>query len=168
MAYRRLLGAIWHHYKGLETMNRREAERLNHQESVLLSLGFTADEATKLRRISNTLHRWYELECGTGDDDGTSRSIERDELTGKPFVRVQYQNRTGWHDMSWPTPDSERGAENRLAAIIQHYNTVHPFHTVTSYLQTDPRGAALYILRPGDVPEGEEPSAYYSRGICVY
>lgn len=39
---------------------------------------------------------------------------------------------------------------------------------ITYYLQTDPRGAALYILRPGDVPEGKDVDAYYNRGICVY
>jgi hypothetical protein len=39
---------------------------------------------------------------------------------------------------------------------------------LTAYIQGDPRGAALYILRPGDVPEGESADAYYSRGICVY
>jgi hypothetical protein len=39
---------------------------------------------------------------------------------------------------------------------------------VTPYIQTDPRGAALYILRPGDVPEGKDAGAYYNRGICVY
>jgi hypothetical protein len=31
-----------------------------------------------------------------------------------------------------------------------------------------PRGAALYILKPGDVPEGEDVSAWYSRGVAVY
>jgi hypothetical protein len=32
----------------------------------------------------------------------------------------------------------------------------------------DPRGAALFILRPGDVPEGEAAESYYSRGMAVY
>jgi hypothetical protein len=39
---------------------------------------------------------------------------------------------------------------------------------LTAYVQTDPRGAALYVLRPGDVPDGADVSAYYSRGIAVY
>ena len=41
-------------------MNKREAERQTHQENTLLSLGFTRDEAAKLRRISMTLHRWQD------------------------------------------------------------------------------------------------------------
>lgn len=36
------------------------------------------------------------------------------------------------------------------------------------YIQSDPRGASLYIIRPGDVPEGASVGGYYSRGICVY
>ena len=36
-----------------------------------------------------------------------------------------------------------------------------------AYVQKDPRGAALHILRPGDVPAGEDVSSYYSRGIAV-
>lgn len=39
---------------------------------------------------------------------------------------------------------------------------------VSAYVQTDPRGAALYILRPEDVPEGQDVGSYYTRGICVY
>mgnify|MGYP001605579533 CR=1 FL=1 len=37
-----------------------------------------------------------------------------------------------------------------------------------AYIQGDPRGAALYILRPGDVPQGEKPDSCYSRGLVVY
>lgn len=89
--------------------SKREIERQIRQEQALCSLGFTAEEARALRKISLTLRRWYELECGT--DAGRKLGF---------------------------------------------------------YVQTDPRGAALYILRPGDVPEGADPSACYNRGICVY
>ena len=44
---------------------KKEAMRQTHQENALLSLGFTTEEAARLRRISMTLHRWHELECGT-------------------------------------------------------------------------------------------------------
>ena len=42
------------------------------------------------------------------------------------------------------------------------------YPTLSSYVQGDPRGAALYILRPGDVPEGASVDSYYNRGIAVY
>ena len=137
-------------------MNKREAERLNSQESMLLTLGFTMTEAETLRRISMTLNRWYEKECGS-----EWGSLERDETTGIPYMVNATTGRR------FKTPDRERGAEKRLCAIMDARNgrSIEP---LTSYLQTDPRGAALYLLRPGDVPEGEDPSNLYSRGICIY
>ena len=149
-------------------MNKRERERLTAQENALVSLGFTIDEAAALRRISRTLRRWHELECGI--DAGC---IERDDATGKPYWVAQYRDGT----RRWPVPDRERGALRRLGRIVGHRNTrvwaasdahaVH-VHAVHPYIQTDPRGAALYILRPGDVPPSSKAESCYTRGICVY
>lgn len=108
-------------------------------------------DAEQLRRISMTLHRWHELECGS--EHG---AIERDEATGKPYWRS-----ASGHSRS-STPDREKGALARLAKVMARYPSLK------SYVQTDPRGAALYILRPGDVPDGEDVSAYYSRGVAVH
>ena len=158
-------------------MTRREAERLTHQENVLISLGFTQNEAESLRRISMTLRRWHELECGDGNG-----CIERDEVSGIPQWR--YAGDTGKY-CGRPIPDRETGAKKRLAAILKARNEREPgqdresysddqdrdSYTVASlsaFIQTDPRGAALYIIRPGDVPEGGDVSAHYSRGVCVY
>jgi hypothetical protein len=163
-------------------MNRREAERLTHQQDMLRQLGFTAGEAESLRRISMTLHRWHERECGDGNG-----CIERDEETGQAYWQSANTDRR------WSIPDREKGALKRLAAIlkarnsreapIQHTpNTCpgkpcsdvcdhvenHGGSVLSTYIQTDPRGAPLYILRPGDVPEGKNAESYYSRGICIY
>lgn len=117
----------------------------------LISIGMSFDDAWNLRRIAMQLHRWHELECGT--DTG---AIERDETTGKTYW---YNAMTG---RRFPCNDRETGALKRLAKIMTRYpNLGH-------YVQGDPRGAALYILRPGDVPEGQDVDAYYSRGIAVY
>jgi hypothetical protein len=146
-------------------MTKYEAQRLNHQEKALLSLGFTREEANKLRRISMTLHRWYELECGDGNG-----CVERDEETGKCYWLNSVTMRR------YPVADRETGAIKRLNAIIkmrneraltQLLNTGNEI-SVTKYIQTDPRGAALYIIRPGDIPEGETVQSCYSRGIVVY
>lgn len=158
-------------------MTRKEAIRQTCQADTLRALGFTSDEAEALRRISMRLQRWYAKECGI--DHGC---IERDETTGKPFWYNSISGRR------FPIPDAERGAEKRLAAIIGARNARHAPYTdviagpvtgdtttanrtdnrMRTYLQTDPRGAALYIIRPGDVPEGQDVSSYYNRGICVY
>lgn len=136
-------------------MTKAEFMRRLHLINALTSLGFTEEEANKLRTISNTLRRWFERECGT--DAG---AIERDEETGKPFFRNDRGRR-------WQVPDLEAGAEKRLAAIMAARNGREAV-TLATYIQTDPRGAALYILRPGDVPDGKDADAYYSRGICVF
>ena len=36
----------------------------------LVNIGINLEDARALRRISMTLHRWYELECGDGNDHG--------------------------------------------------------------------------------------------------
>jgi hypothetical protein len=153
-------------------MTRKEAERLARQSATLQSLGFTSEEAEQLRRISMTLQRWHELECGDGYG-----YIERDETTGKCFYvncnarYVDPKDPRARHS----TADRETGAKKRLAAILKARNErgrvdhwQKSLYSVSAYIQTDPRGAALYILRPGDVPNGADVSAYYSRGICVY
>ena len=157
-------------------MTRNEAERLTRQNDTLRALGFTQDEAEALRRISMTLHRWHERECGDSNDYATY-GVERDEQTGKPFMVHHGHN---GKSSRWPVADRETGAKKRLAAILKGRNgrvwreagfstpTTPEEATLEAYIQTDPRGAALYILRPGDVPQGEDPAAYYSRGICVY
>lgn len=140
-------------------MNKREWERRARQDETLRALGFTADECDKLRRISNTLQRWYELECGT--DQGC---IERDEFSGIP----QWRRSSDTARLAGaPIPDREAGAKRRLAGILQDRN-LRSSDKLTAFIQGDPRGAALYILRPGDVPAGQPVDAYYTRGICVY
>lgn len=107
----------------------------HHPECIttLTREGISYDDAFKLRRIAMTLHRWHELECGI--DNG---SVERDEITGKTY---RYNAMTC---KRYPTADRETGAIKRLAKIMDRYPDLR------SYIQGDPRGASLYILRPDD------------------
>ncbi len=146
-------------------MTRKEAVRLTAQENTLCNLGFTAGEAESLRRISMTLRRWHELECGTGEGQ-VSISVERDQ-NEKPFKRIQYPTKAGYVDKRYPIADRESGALRRLSAILAERNGRESV-PISHYVQTDPRGAALYIIRPGDVPAGADVGSYYSRGVCVY
>lgn len=148
------------------SITKREKERQTAQENTLMSLGFTQWEAEKLRRISMTLNRWYELECGDGYG-----CIERDEQTGKPYwLSSRTMKRS-------PIADREKGAKKRLLTILGNRNTrewvkagTHSVKSVaiTAYIQTDPRGAALYLIRHTDVIEGVSIESSYNRGICVY
>ena len=110
-----------------------------------------------------TLQRWFELECGDGNTHG-SWAIERDETTEKPYmVHHHYQHGRGKDYTSrTPIPDRETGARKRIASIMARYPGM------SAYVQTDPRGCALYVLRAGDIPEGQDPDCYYSRGLPVY
>ena len=158
-------------------MTKREAERQTHQMDTLTGLGFTRDEAEQLRRISMTLRRWFELECGDSNQYG-SWAIERDgdDDDSIPYMVHHHYRHGQGKDSTTRTriADRETGARKRLAAIVERRNSstdamlTTDFHRVRYYVQTDPRGAALYILRPGDVPDDGDVSSYYTRGICVY
>lgn len=133
-------------------MNKRQAQRYIHLCQSLALLGFSQNETDRLLKIEKTLHRWHEMEC--------NGEVEREagEETGKPHL-VWYRQSTGQR-YSHSIPDREKGALRRLAEILKG-------KSVTHYQQGDPRGCALYLLRPNDVPEGESPCAFYSRGIAL-
>lgn len=122
------------------------------------ALGFTYDEAVTLRRIEMTLNRWAGQECGDSNDRA-SWSIERDETSGKPFRCVHYHNRDKAD--RYPIADREAGALRRLRVILAR----HPGFAF--YQQTDPRGCALYLIRPGDVPEGASVDSCYTNGLAI-
>lgn len=173
-------------------MNRQQAQDRARMEAAITGLGFTPAEVQQLRRISMTLRRWHELECGTGEGQRTWH-VEREgpDGDGKPVMVTNYPTAQGWKQDRHPIADREAGALRRLARIMARRNghrhwcsQVAPMapgriaergpcncdkpQPVSAYVQTDPRGTALYILRPGDVPEGGEPMAYYTNGIAVY
>lgn len=139
-------------------MTKNETLRRFRLDHYLISIGFTADEVASLRRISSTLRRWYELECGS--DSGC---IERSENDGKPFWVTQGTN----YHRHTPIPDREAGALRRLSRIIKARNE-RASDELDTYIQSDPRGASLYILRPGDIPADCSVESCYTRGICVF
>lgn len=95
----------------------------------------TFEQANALRRAELTLQRWAELECGDGNDY-QSWSLERDETTDKPYMCYYPHDSNKVRRI--PTPDKERGALKRVAAIAKDLNIYY-------YHQTDPRGCALYV-----------------------
>lgn len=153
-------------------MTRKQAERRTILSDNLRSLGFTNAECDALIRAQMTLHTWAEHEC--------NGAIQRDEKTGKPYW---YNTNTG-RKLS-RTSDREAGAIKRVNKIVADRNardreprltkaSVRPLAVcsqqtgaISWFHQTDPRGCSLYILRPDDVPAGQDPSCYYSRGIAV-
>lgn len=128
----------------------------------LLNAGISYADALALRRIAMTLHRWHELECGDGNE-WASWCIVRGQKVNGEFIygdscapyeerHLHSQNKAVYTRV----PDRENGAKRRLAAIMARYPALR------SYIQTDPRGASLYILPPTVTPEN------YNRGIAVH
>jgi hypothetical protein len=131
------------------TMNKQE-RRAQQLANIASCTGMTFADVCALRRIEMTLHRWAELECGDG-----SGCIERDEETNRPYWLNSMTGRRA------PIADREAGALKRLGKILGKYPQLQTYH------QGDPRGCALYIIRPGDVPEGTTVDSCYNRGIAV-
>lgn len=119
----------------------------------LTGAGLSFDDAKVLRSIAMTLHRWHEKERGS--EHG---GIERDEVTGKvSWVCTRTGART-------PARDMETMALKRLGAVMER----NPAYR--HYVQTDPRGPALYIVPPETLEffAGARIAAIYHYGIGVY
>jgi len=131
--------------------------------SRLEKAGISYEHANALRRISMTLSRWGELECGDGNEYG-SWAIERDESTEVPYmVHHRYMHGQGKDTVHRTRiADREKGALKRLQAIMSKYPDLLAYH------QTDPRGCAVYVLRKDDVPVGSSVDSVYNRGVAVY
>lgn len=132
-------------------MNTTAKERAEVLER-LARLGISRQDACKLRRIALTLHRWHESECGND-----SSCIERDEQTGIPYRLYSANMRRN------RIRDLERGALKRLGALLAHYPDLTP------YVQTDPRGASLYLLTRATLDLYKLPiDQCYSHGTAIY
>ena len=166
----------------MDRMTRKEAERQTIQADRLRALGFTREECEQLRRISMTLQRWFERECGDSNQYGDWSITRGYKDTGQDFRhdddgQAFEERHTYAHDGKGSArttytriTDREKGARTRLAAILKSVNVQRAGKVgpLAAYIQTDPRGAALYIIRPGDVPEGKTADAYYTNGLCIY
>ncbi len=136
-----------------------------------------------------TLQRWFERECGDSNSYGSWCIVRGNKVDGvfthdddgTPFMEHQHWTHGKGKDTTTyrPLADRETGARRRLDTIIKARNNrvadkaieTEVFEgcgALSTYIQTDPRGAALYLIRPGDVPEGQDVGSYYTRGICVY
>lgn len=150
----------------------------------LQAAGINYEDACALRRISMTLHRWHELECGDSNAHNSFSMVRGKKVrvtkpaastpctvfeyddNGKPYLEVHHNSGGTSYTLR---PDRERGALKRMAGIMARYPGF------TSYVQGDPRGASLYILPPAVCDSRDDPAAMpgwleanYSRGIAVH
>ena len=144
-----LIYNVRHYHWHIRTRSHIKPKELHYCVKGLMTAGISLDDAVALRRISMTLHRWHEAEC--------NGEIQRDEATNIPYWYNRHTNKK-----IWKVADRETGALKRLNKIMAKYPLL------SAYVQGDPRGASLYIIRPNDVPEGKDVEAYYNRGLAVY
>ena len=91
------------------------------------------------------------------------KAFEHDDGGSSYLEHHHYQHGRGKDYMTYTAiADRERGAQVRLQKIMQRYPKLH------AYVQTDPRGCALYVIRPGDVPPGSKVCECCNRGIAVF
>jgi hypothetical protein len=110
-------------------------------------LGIYGADAHQLLRDSRVLSTWAEHEC--------NGYIQRDDETGIPY---RYYGQ--YMDRKYRTADREAGAIKRVHEIAARYG-------LTAYHQTDPRGCAVYLLRPEDLSPGKDIGCIYNRGVAV-
>ncbi len=152
--------------------SQKDVGRTHDMLQRLQNLGIDREDAWALRRISMTLHRWHELECGDSNDyaswtvarghwrkqDGGAWFEYDDD--GESFLERHSHSETKARYTR--IPDRERGAQKRLAKIMARYPTL------TAYVQGDPRGCALYILKSEDIKDRDVSSIYSSFGVAVH
>jgi len=135
-------------------MTKRQAGNYIRLANTLAPYGVIDAELDSLLRAERTLRRWATAECN-GD-------IFRDEKTGKPIQYLHHLRLLDPHDPRYyrPIADRETAALARAERIAQA-------HGLTAYHQTDCRGCMLYLIRPGDIPAGQDVGAYYTRGVAI-
>lgn len=139
-------------------MTKQQMQNYDRLCRAMETLGFDSHAVDALLKCSRQLSLWAERECGDSNNYA-SWAIERDEKNDKPYV-VTY-----WHDgrkTRRSIPDLERSALNRAWKIIDS-----AVKGLQLYHQTDPRGCSLYLIRPGDIPEGKGMDCYYTNGIAI-
>jgi hypothetical protein len=135
----------------------------------------TYDEYERARIMQGlpTGRQWDSADFARANAQGFPSLGAWRETGEKPFYRSGHNPK-----IRYAVADRERGALKRLAAIMARYPGF------AHYVQGDPRGAALYILRPSDLNGSpvclSKPtvasnsdfqawlSANYSRGIAVH
>lgn len=114
--------------------------------------------------------RWWDgAKWNTRGNRRTYDDYAKGEAAGLPLDIAWRETgeKPYWHSSQdniqrFTIPDREAGAKKRLAKILKNYPGL------TAYVQGDPRGCALYILRKDDIPKGATIDSCYSRGLAVY
>ena len=134
-------------------MNATKQERIARLYANCTAAGLEIHETTALMAAERALSAWAVREC--------NGEIQRDEETGKPYRRNPDRDTSN-------TPreyirDGEAAAMRKATAAAANVIAAG----CVLYRQGDPRGCALHLVRPSDIPEGGAVNQYYRRGIAL-
>ena len=163
--------------------------------NTLQAAGFNYEDACALRRISMTLHRWHELECGDSNTWGSWAIVRgnyvRPEGPNRPMRPTGYDDRRAWIKPAKVFVHDDDGKPYMEHHHYRHGNgkdsvsyTLLPdrergalkrlaaimarYPGFASYVQGDPRGCALYVIAKADIPAGASLDSCYNRGMAVH
>lgn len=117
----------------------------------LAHLHFPPTDIEKLLRIEKKLRRWHELQCG-------AEAGHVEEVGGEGSGKWEFVNQHGHRS---PIRDAGKQAGKALDA----FKASHP--DLFFYVQTDPRGCALYVLNVRQMHPSEDLHAVYDRGVAI-
>lgn len=114
-------------------------------------------DALALRKQASVLQSWHELLCGR--EDGVC--VEYDEETERYF-KYRYDTMDGYKNKT-VCRDREKTAVKHISTILKKYEGL------CFYIQSDPRGAPLFIYKRRDLHEQNEAieCCYNSVGVPV-
>jgi hypothetical protein len=136
------------------TKAQRIAEGAARDMAALAPFGMTAALLAQAYTLERALHRWHEFECGT-ENGGVDYGDDNPET-------ARY---CGWYNARTGTRSRIRNQWPELMKRLARLRAALP--ALVFYVQGDPRGAALYALRPGDCLPGVAVDSCYSRGVCL-
>ena len=172
-------------------MTKREQQNREWMQGALERIGFSAAEFRQLRRISMTLSRWAERECGDGSDWAIERDSEDWVLCSvcgeRSFVPDAFKGGVECHKCKRAHCFTKRHkatgkpylvyhgegksrripiADREQGALRRMAKIMETHPACVAYHQPDCRGAAVYII-PKERVTGPVDSCY-TNGIAVY
>lgn len=139
--------------------NHSSGKRMADIIARLTRLGITPEDSWSLRRAAMTLTNWHIGQCGNSSAH-SSWAIVRDDETEKTYMEIIPHNGNRYRVA---IPDREAGARKRVEKILSKYPGLH------YYVQTDPRGASLYVVEQKTLDLYQRPiDEIYNQGVAVW
>lgn len=122
----------------------------------------TKQHLEQIRAVYRRMER-----CNILSSQSAWENVPRLQSISKSLSRLAEANCNGLWEYAeeGQKPSRQELRENRLLAEAKK---LAEGIGATLYHQSDPRGAAIYLIFPCDIPEGSTIDAHYSNGVAIY